>query len=697
MSLNVNDAIADWLTGVLLELGDPAELHDHADALRNQAQQVRDLHVQLASQVSATSWSGADARAFSTIWQQHHDLAEQTSQSLESAAVQVDQHADHTWEIVKEVIGIALEILETLAIGIAMSWLLQGLADLIWARVAPLIERVLQLLADFRAMLARLTDALTEIGSAAGRVGAKAGELLGKGVESFVVSAPANARGFAGFYIADAASQVMAGQPVDWKNNAWQIAAFTGLDIGHNLVAEALEATKIGKSFKGAIEAKHLEAEGDAAAGPVDGPTAPGSPSANPGTLLEGGRPPVDAQSTAPDLPFTPEIRSVPELDEVLTPHGIRDAAPGEPHPVTEPDGGPDLRPPAEPEVAAKGADAAPEPIPQSVRETEAPSTAAPAPETGAAKEASLQIEDVHQEEPAVEAPSPEAAQPKMASLRTTGPDGHAPEATPLETPTPELRSSEAPSPDTQRPEPRGDFQDDGLGDEEVYRDWLTYDRELNGGVEVTSDVAVPDTSASPAPRPATHPPSLHPETQPSTPPRSAEQLSEGNAVKTQIAAPHPNPRAPESVRLQTPPGASTEPGPPAGHTLPRRPSPNKPFEPKTGRESLYAGLKEGFNTMIGNMEMSGIVAHVTGQQQSGKDYALDALSGIFGGTRQGLFHVLPVGERFGYRNQPEGSPSVLRWISSTPLAWSYYGIHLTSKTAIMNAINGQTTPTEIN
>jgi hypothetical protein len=106
--------------------------------------------------------------------------------------------------------------------------------------------------------------------------------------------------------------------------------------------------------------------------------------------------------------------------------------------------------------------------------------------------------------------------------------------------------------------------------------------------------------------------------------------------------------------------------------------------------------LKEGFNIMIGNMETDGIVAHVTGQQQSGEGYALEVLGGFIGGARQGLFHALPVGERFGYRNQPDGSPGILRWLSSTPLAWSYYGIYLTGKGAIMNAINGQTTPTEL-
>jgi hypothetical protein len=178
---------------------------------------------------------------------------------------------------------------------------------------------------------------------------------------------------------------------------------------------------------------------------------------------------------------------------------------------------------------------------------------------------------------------------------------------------------------------------------------------------------------------------------------------SEGNTARqtagqTRPATPppgaaEPTPSAPLPARTEAARTAAPDTAGRAGQTL----STHKPFEPKTGRESLYAGLKEGFNVMAGNMETDGIVAHVTGQKQSGEGYALEVLGGVLGGVRQGFFHALPVGERFGYRNQPENSPEILRWLSSTPLAWSYYAMYLTTKTAIMNGINGQTTPTELN
>jgi hypothetical protein len=120
-------------------------------------------------------------------------------------------------------------------------------------------------------------------------------------------------------------------------------------------------------------------------------------------------------------------------------------------------------------------------------------------------------------------------------------------------------------------------------------------------------------------------------------------------------------------------------------------------FDPKTGRQSLYAALKEGFNITIGNMEMDGILAHISGDRPDAKQYGFEILGGLLGGVRQGFFHYLPTGERFGYRGQKEGVPQIIYYYTSTPLSWSYYGAYLTTKQAVMDALNGTQTPTELN
>jgi hypothetical protein len=91
------------------------------------------------------------------------------------------------------------------------------------------------------------------------------------------------------------------------------------------------------------------------------------------------------------------------------------------------------------------------------------------------------------------------------------------------------------------------------------------------------------------------------------------------------------------------------------------------------------------------------VIEEVTGQDLSAKEFGVNiALGGVMAGTRQGLFHHLPVGERFAYLNQPENVPAIQRWIASTPITWSFYAMYFTLKDALNNAIFEMPTPTEL-
>ncbi|MFJ2478460.1 hypothetical protein ACIOWI_37000, partial [Streptomyces sp. NPDC087659] len=122
-----------------------------------------------------------------------------------------------------------------------------------------------------------------------------------------------------------------------------------------------------------------------------------------------------------------------------------------------------------------------------------------------------------------------------------------------------------------------------------------------------------------------------------------------------------------------------------------------KQFEPKTGRESLYAGLKEVLNTALGNTMTNGVVQHVTGTHLSASQFGIDAaLSGLMAGGRQTIYHWSSMGQQLAYRNIPEGAPASFRWLAETPNSWAYFAAYMTLKDAVKNGIYGKTTPTEI-
>ncbi|MER6537375.1 WXG100 family type VII secretion target [Streptomyces sp900105755] len=254
MSVDINGAIAEWLTNVLREIGDPDGLRKHAEELQQQADHVRSVHAQIAADVNSSPWSGSDYEAFSSAWQEHAKLAEDTANSLQATANQVDDHADRTWAIVKEIIGIALEILEILAIGLLLSWLLAGIANLIWARVAPLIERIVQLLERFRAMLGDFAEWAKEVGSTAGKVGEKIGTMIGRGTEKVITDVPEYARAYVNFYLAEAITPALSGRDVSWAENAWTTGVFFGFDYFNTFVREAAASIRLGSIFADAAE-----------------------------------------------------------------------------------------------------------------------------------------------------------------------------------------------------------------------------------------------------------------------------------------------------------------------------------------------------------------------------------------------------------------------------------------------------------
>ncbi|MGW7674450.1 hypothetical protein ACWGJX_46645 [Streptomyces sp. NPDC054775] len=827
--MDINDAISSWLTNVIKQLGNPEELEVHAAELRMQANHVRTLHAQLASYVGDGEWSGPSASEFSYSWYQHLILATQTAESLETTAAKVVDHANRAWKIVKEVIGIALEIIEILAVGLILTSLLAGVSDIIWARLAPLIQRILQLLEEFSQMLTRFTDTMREIGSAAGHVGKKAGEIFGKGITSLVESAPANARSYVGFYIAEAAPKLMSGRTVDWRGNAWQTAAFFGVDIGHNLLEEGLEATKYGKRLKEAVEGKQLTVEGRASdlseitnegvrSGHVIAkPVSPGAVPHAELAVTPSGPLPVAGKGVAQPT-VRQEIPTAGHIDQILSPRQPSQAvdtqiqrapeaveklsqlkksdptaassSPAEPRQVSSP---------RTTSTTGGGVQAADTPMHESAALPGTPSAGggsfssqvdgiAPvpglvhnSPKLGPTAETKLRGElsgripnseasgsealsaaladGTHVSPPRQGLPAPQSlparrsnqqpgipglpdavrrdlssATPSLPQRIVPGRGEHTPpEAVPrhqdMTSREPMIPLADRLSAELHRGGPAVS-KSESFHDQSFARRTEDHERgshqEVSRGVDTTRPRTASNTdSAAPAFTKSRTDGSSEISNAGFGPVRtSREELSNQAPNPSTVFSPSPSDALPHahitqsqadvapSVRLsdessssprksgteevQQDAVTSTSTKYSARITGDFTPSVHRPFEPKTGRESLYAGMKEGFNIVIGNMEMDGIVSHVTGRKTQPDDFAFEVVGGVLGGTRQGLFHYLPVGERWGYHRQPENSPSILRYLAGTPLSWSYYGMYMTSKEAIMNALHGHTTPTQI-
>jgi len=84
-------------------------------------------------------------------------------------------------------------------------------------------------------------------------------------------------------------------------------------------------------------------------------------------------------------------------------------------------------------------------------------------------------------------------------------------------------------------------------------------------------------------------------------------------------------------------------------------------------------------------------------KQEAPKDFARDAvLSGLMAGSRQAVYHALPIGEALAFLGQPDGPPAMERHLVRYPSSWAFYSMYMVLKDAIRNATTGNVTPTEL-
>nr|WP_168720525.1 hypothetical protein [Streptomyces sp. SAT1]ANO42328.1 hypothetical protein A8713_034285 [Streptomyces sp. SAT1] len=398
--VDINDAIAEWLTRVLREIGDPNFLAHHGQELEAQAQRIRALRDQVEDAAGKAAWEGPDAPVYTQAVGGHLDLMDHTAGLLEATGQQAQEHANKTWLIVKQVIGLVLEILEILAVGMALSWLGGFALDWMWEQILPLMEGVLSALARFRGYLAEFTEFLRAVGSGLGRTGERVGEGLGKLTESFFVDvAPAQLRAYPGFYVSLAVPKLLSGRPVDWKGNAWQLAVFFGFDTGLGLAEGVLENTAFGAGVKNFITGEKAADDAAAAAGKETagaakaqakepGPettTAPARPSEAPGPATVTS----DTSGSATGTALREEPSAVPQ------PRPEPGGTPEPGGPMPEPPGTiPAPAPAPRPEPAPAPAPAPEVTPPHVTREADAPVPPSPRPaDVGAPKERGPQAE----------------------------------------------------------------------------------------------------------------------------------------------------------------------------------------------------------------------------------------------------------------------------------------------------------------
>ncbi|WP_426565475.1 WXG100 family type VII secretion target [Angustibacter sp. McL0619] len=241
--MDVNAVVSGWILGISDELGDPEQLRQHAERVRAQSAQLSELTDAMDREVAALAWTGTAAQAHLESWSRKYAAAQELTAAMDAGRQQLERHTEGSLVIARTIVGLLLELVELLAAGYALTWLTAGLSDLLWARAVELMVQIERLLTAFRSAMSSFAAAARELGVVAGRIGAT--------IESLVIDfAPAYVRAFAGFYLGAAVPQAMSGRPVDWAGNAWQVAAFVGLDATFNLGWNALEATRAGGAMR---------------------------------------------------------------------------------------------------------------------------------------------------------------------------------------------------------------------------------------------------------------------------------------------------------------------------------------------------------------------------------------------------------------------------------------------------------------
>ncbi|MGW0300140.1 hypothetical protein ACWDYK_26090 [Streptomyces anthocyanicus] len=828
--MDINGAIAEWLTEVLREIGDPSTLFDHAREVAAQAHQLREAQKQLEDAAGGAAWESRDADHYNQAVNSHLELMAHTADVLQTTGQEAQSHADRTWAIVKQVIGIILEILEILAIGMALSWL-GGLAlDWLWARLVPCMERILSALARFRSALAEFTNFLKVTGRRVGWLGEQVGEGLGKFTENLIIDLlPAQARAYPGFYVSLAVPQLLSGRPVDWKANAWQLAIFFGFDTSLNVIEGVLERSGLGALLKKLVtkdKALHDAAAAETGAGgavktltkqpeatPVPPRPAETSGSRPPSTTparrsVDADAPPVRpnrAETPLREAPSQPPTR--PTSEQVIPPIRKTESTaatvppprPQSPRPSRElTDGravGRETRTgPAPTEAGA--ASPAPQRIvaetheaaasarsrpgsPQEERAghplssssgstapagprvpTESRSTESVASPSGALPvrgESVVAGGESRVVESAVSPSGVSAARGESAARGSEAPGagvGRAAEPVPSRT----TASSTAEAPATVKNGANAAKGSDGpvtardvgtqaprltSGEHVVPR--AAGERELpSAGPTSVHEVRLPEPRAEPvavADGSATTSLSRAEEVETILSPRPPSRTDSHGPAPVEGSAARPEPTG-SGARDAAPPSrpgtsqpsvgpdvARAETGAPAAQAGGRRSSAPEaaPHAASSGRSArsteqesravspesqvaemwdTYKGLtfleavprafQEGFNVVTGNLMTNAVLQDLTGVRFTPGEWAFELLGGSLATLRHGIYKWSAVGEKWAFRNQPEGGLVINRWLSEIPISWSYYAMYLTAKDAVKNGVFDHPVYTEL-
>lgn len=153
--------------------GDSARIHQQADALQVFADRTLDIHRRLDGQVRQLihqDWQGAASEAFLVEWEHHFDQVKKVSAQMNETAAWMHDHASTFESILREIIGIALEILIIWQTGMLLTAVTAGISDLVAAgRAGFLIMRVVALVTRVKNLCETAAAALrtARIGGAA--------------------------------------------------------------------------------------------------------------------------------------------------------------------------------------------------------------------------------------------------------------------------------------------------------------------------------------------------------------------------------------------------------------------------------------------------------------------------------------------------------------------------------------------------
>lgn len=183
---DVNGAIVDYGIDVLKYFGiqfegsggDPTAIREQAALYSRQAEALRVIY-QRGVDSMPSGWSGAAADSYDALLRRQEQVAMATADHLDLTATELAAHSDKAEDIVRTILGIALELLEvyiaTLVLSAVAAWLAQAL---LLARSAWLVARAFELCRLFRQLVAEAVDVMRGLGTMAGEIAARIGEVI---------------------------------------------------------------------------------------------------------------------------------------------------------------------------------------------------------------------------------------------------------------------------------------------------------------------------------------------------------------------------------------------------------------------------------------------------------------------------------------------------------------------------------------